>query len=385
MKTFSKLAAALSLPALALASCANAENGETTETATTEVSLTVTPMGEFERPWAIEFIPGTGMLAITEKEGAIKLMDTQSGEIFTVAGAPEVAYGGQGGLGDIAFLDSEAGSDLSGRTVYLSWAEMGEGETRGAAVGKATLDCPEVSACSLQGLAVIWRQSPKVEGRGHYSHRITFSPDEQYMFIASGDRQKQTPAQDMTNTLGTIVRLNLDGTPAEGNPFAEQGGVTAEIWSYGHRNILGIDWDAQGRLWEVEHGPAGGDELNLVREGANYGWPTRSNGDNYNGVDIPDHTDDDGFTKPAIWWTPVIAPGDMVFYSGEMFAGWQGDALIAGLASKALVHVAIEGETAREVARYEVGDRLRSVTLAPDGSIFVAEDGEGGRILRISK
>lgn len=385
MKTFSKLAAALSLPALALASCANAENGETTETATTEVSLTVTPMGEFERPWAIEFIPGTAMLAITEKEGAIKLMDTQSGEVFTVAGAPDVAYGGQGGLGDIAFLDSEAGSDLSGRTVYLSWAEMGEGETRGAAVGKATLDCPQVSACSLQGLAVIWRQSPKVEGRGHYSHRITFSPDEQYMFIASGDRQKQTPAQDMTNTLGSIVRLNLDGTVAAGNPFAEQGGVTAEIWSYGHRNILGIDWDAQGRLWEVEHGPAGGDELNLVREGANYGWPTRSNGDNYNGVDIPDHTDDDGFTKPAIWWTPVIAPGDMVFYSGEMFAGWQGDALIAGLASKALVHVAIEGETAREVARYEVGDRLRSVTLAPDGSIFVAEDGEGGRILRISK
>lgn len=385
MKTFSKLAAALSLPALALASCANAENGETTQTATTEVSLTVTPMGEFERPWGIEFIPGTDWIAITEKEGAIKLMDTQSGDVFSITGAPEVAYGGQGGLGDIAFLDSEAGSDLSGRTVYLSWAEMGEGETRGAAVGKATLDCPQVSACSLQGLEVIWRQSPKVEGRGHYSHRITFSPDEQYMFVTSGDRQKQTPAQDMTNTLGTIVRLNLDGTPAAGNPFAEQGGVTAEIWSYGHRNLLGIDWDAQGRLWEVEHGPAGGDELNLVREGANYGWPTRSNGDNYNGVDIPDHTEDDGFTKPAIWWTPVIAPGDMVFYSGEMFADWQGDALIAGLGSKALVHVAIDGETAREVGRYEVGDRLRSVTLAPDGSIFVAEDGEGGRVLRISR
>lgn len=385
MKTFPKLATALSLPALALASCASAENGDSSESATTEVSLTVTAMGEFERPWAIEFIPGTGMLAITEKEGAIKLMNTETEAVFTVAGVPEVAYGGQGGLGDIAFLDSEAGSDLNGRTVYLSWAEMGEGDTRGAAVGKATLECPEIDACSLEGLEVIWRQSPKVEGRGHYSHRITFSPDEQYMFIASGDRQKQTPAQDMSNTLGTIVRLNLDGTVATGNPFAEQGGVTAEIWSYGHRNILGFDWDADGRLWEVEHGPAGGDELNLVQEGANYGWPTRSNGDNYNGVDIPDHTDDDGFTKPAIWWTPVIAPGDMIFYSGEMFADWQGDALIAGLSSKALVHVAIEGETAREVARYEVGDRLRSVTQGPDGSIWVAEDGAGGRVLRISK
>jgi len=385
MKTFPRLAAALSLPALALASCATAENGDSAESATTEVSLTVTAMGEFERPWAIEFIPGTGMLAITEKEGAIKLMNTETQAVFTVAGVPEVAYGGQGGLGDIAFLDSEAGSDVNGRTVYLSWAEMGEGDTRGAAVGKATLECLESDACSLEGLEVIWRQSPKVEGRGHYSHRITFSPDEQYMFIASGDRQKQTPAQDMTNTLGTIVRLNLDGTVATGNPFAEQGGVTAEIWSYGHRNILGFDWDADGRLWEVEHGPAGGDELNLVQEGANYGWPTRSNGDNYNGVAIPDHTDDDGFTKPAIWWTPVIAPGDMIFYSGEMFADWQGDAMIAGLSSKALVHVAIQGETAREVARYEVGDRLRSVTQGPDGSIWVAEDGAGGRVLRISK
>ncbi|BDW81933.1 glucose dehydrogenase [Erythrobacter sp. Dej080120_24] len=389
MKTFSKLAAALSLPALALASCANAENGETTQTATTEVSLTVTPMGEFERPWAIEFIPGTDWIAITEKEGALKLMHSANGQVVNVSGVPEVAFGGQGGLGDVAFLDSEA-EVMGARTIYLSWAQLGEdGETRGAVVGRGKLDCTDPDTaqmlCAIEGLEVIWQQTPKVEGRGHYSHRITFSPDEQYMFVTSGDRQKQTPAQDMTNTLGTIVRLNLDGTPAAGNPFAEQGGVTAEIWSYGHRNLLGIDWDAQGRLWEVEHGPAGGDELNLVREGANYGWPTRSNGDNYNGVDIPDHTDDDGFTKPAIWWTPVIAPGDMVFYSGEMFADWQGDALIAGLGSKALVHVAIDGETAREVGRYEVGDRLRSVTLAPDGSIFVAEDGEGGRVLRISK
>jgi len=311
-------------------------------------------------------------------------MKVDTGETITVTGVPEVAYGGQGGFGDVAFLESEAERE-DGRTIYLSWAEMGEDGARGAAVGRGTLVCSEEAAgCAIEGLEVIWRQSPKVEGRGHYSHRITFSPDEQYMFIASGDRQKQTPAQDLGNTLGTIVRLNLDGTVAQGNPFAGRAGVTPQIWSYGHRNILGMDWDAEGRLWDVEHGPAGGDELNLVKREANYGWPTRSYGENYNGDPIPDHTDDDGFSKPAITWTPVIAPGDMIFYSGDMFADWQGDAIIAGLSSQALIRVEIDGDTAAEAARYEVGGRLRSVEQGPDGAIWVAEDGAGARILKIS-
>lgn len=389
MNTTSKIsqsfALAISLPALVLASCANAESGESANVAAEEGEMTITPMGQFERPWAIEFIPGTSMLLITEKPGTIKVMDTETGEIGTVSGAPEVAYGGQGGLGDIAFLASESDSAIDGRTIYLSWAEYSEdGETRGAALGRGTLTCSAVDACSVDGLEVVWRQAPKTEGRGHYSHRIAVSADEQYLFVASGDRQLQTPAQDLSNTLGTIVRLNLDGSPAEGNPFADQGGVTAEIWSYGHRNILGMDWDAEGRLWDVEHGPAGGDELNLVVRENNYGWPTRSYGENYNGDPIPDHTEDDGFVKPAITWTPVIAPGDMIFYSGDMFGPWQGDALIAGLRSQALIRVAIDGESASEVARYEVGGRLRSVEQGPDGAIWVAEDGPEGRILKLT-
>ncbi|MEM6267488.1 MAG: PQQ-dependent sugar dehydrogenase, partial [Pseudomonadota bacterium] len=346
---------------------------------------TVETMGMFAEPWAIEFAPGTGVLFITEKAGVLKVMDTSTGEIGEVAGAPEVAFGGQGGLGDIAFLASEAEQELTGRTIYLSWAEMGDdGETRGAAVGRGTLDCDATDACSVKGLEIIWRQAPKVSGRGHFSHRIAISPDEQYIFIGSGDRQKQTPAQDNTNTLGTIVRLNLDGTPAEDNPFADEGGVTAEIWSYGHRNILGMDWDAEGRLWEIEHGPAGGDELNLVARENNYGWPVRSNGDNYNGTDIPDHTADDGFTKPAIHWTPVIAPGDMIIYSGDMFGPWKGNAIIAGLRSEALVQVALEGDSARELARHELGGRLRSVEQGPDGTIWVAEDGKEARLIKLS-
>ncbi|MEM6857666.1 MAG: PQQ-dependent sugar dehydrogenase [Pseudomonadota bacterium] len=385
MNMISKLSTALSLSSIALASCAYAQSGESAGTTPEEAGVSVEDMGTFARPWAIEFLPGTDTLAITEKAGTLKLMKTGSGEVTQVTGLPEVAFGGQGGLGDVAFLESEEDRE-DGRTIYLSWAEAGADEgTYGAAVGKGFLTCDdEANACAIEGLEVIWRQGPKVKGQGHYSHRIEVSPDGKYLFIASGDRQKQKPAQNLENTLGTIVRLNLDGTPAAGNPFAGDKGVPDEIWSYGHRNILGMDFAADGTLWEIEHGPAGGDELNLVTRKANYGWPVRSNGDNYNGVDIPDHTADDGFSKPAIHWTPVIAPGDMLIYSGDMFGPWKGNALIPGLRTKALVRVEIDGESATEAARYTFENRLRSVTQAPDGSIWIAEDGEEGRVLRLS-
>ena len=377
-----------------LASCGaeklGAESGETAAPAATAEAaapFAVAEMGSYNEPWAIAFAPGTATLFVTEKSGTLKFIDTATGTIGTVSGLPPVAYGGQGGLGDVAFLPAEASATLGGRTIYLSWAEAGEAETRGAVVGKGKLVCADAATCTIEGLAVIWRQTPKVTGRGHYSHRIAVSPDGKYLFVASGERQKMQPAQDTGTTLGKIVRLNLDGTPAAGNPMADKGGVTAEIWSLGHRNILGMDWDAQGRLWEVEHGPAGGDELNLVKPGANYGWPIRSNGEHYNGDAIPDHEAGDGFAQPATSWTPVIAPGDMLIYSGAMFGAWQGQALLPGLGSQALVRVAFDGESAREVARYEMPARLRSIAQGPDGAIWIAEDGKGGtggRVLKLT-
>lgn len=391
MISHSKIALRFVLPACLLASCASAQNGESAYGETlkstaedAEAPYTVSEMGEFDRPWAIEFAPGTAMLFITEKGGTMKFIDTASGRTGSVSGMPQVLDAGQGGLGDIAFLEGEAGARIDGRTIYLSWAEAGSDAAAGAAVGRGRLTCEMGGDCRVEGLEVIWRQTPKVLGRGHYSHRIHPSPDGQHLFIASGDRQKLTPAQDTRNTLGTIVRLDLDGSPASGNPMADEGGATAEIWSYGHRNILGMDFDAAGRLWETEHGPAGGDELNLVTRAANYGWPTRSFGDHYNGDPITDHSEDDGFKKPATYWNPVIAPGDMIIYSGEMFGPWQGDALIPGLKIRALVRVDIEGESAREVARYDFGNRLRSIAQGPDGAIWIAEDGRGGRILKLT-
>lgn len=389
------LAATISLGLLS-SSCGqanNVENGPSAaaSTATTlgEADETVGPfavrdMGTFDEPWAAAFVPGTQVLVITEQAGTIKAVDTATGRVVSVGGAPTVDYGGQGGLGDIAFLESEADDAIGSRTIYLSWAEAGDGDTRGAVVGRGQLVCEQLASCAIQGLEVIWRQTPKTTGRGHYSHRIAFSPDERYMFVASGDRQKLEPAQDNSNTLGTIVRLDLDGSPAAGNPLADRGSPSDEIWSWGHRNILGLQFDSAGRLWDLEHGPAGGDELNLVQRGHNYGWPERSYGDHYDGRDIPDHTPDDGFTKPAIQWTPVIAPGDFVFYSGDMFADWRGDALIANLKEQNIVRVEMEGTSATEAARYEFDERLREIVQGPDGALYILEDSENGRLRQLT-
>ena len=347
-------------------------------------AFTIAEQGSLDEPWAMAFIPGTQTLLVTQKAGSIVGWDTQTGRKFTVTGAPKVDYGGQGGLGDIAFDPAHAAEPQGPRPIYLSWAEAGQNDTRSAAVGKGTLTCAPGGDCAISGLQVIWRQAPKVTGQGHFSHRIAFSPDARHLFIASGDRQKMTPAQDLANTLGTIVRLTRDGQPAPGNPFAEKSGASPEIWSYGHRNILGLAFDGQGRLWDLEHVPAGGDELNLVEPGQNYGWPLVSNGDHYDGKPIPRHATGPQYAAPAVSWTPVIAPGNMIFYTGALFPDWKGQAIISGLMSEGLVRVTVDGNAPHEAARYRFGKRLRAVIEGPDGALWVAEDGKGARLLKVT-
>ena len=379
-------ATSLSPFAILLASCGTGAVGESAQgsevVATSDGNIRAQDFGTFAEPWAAAFAPGTQMLFLTEKKGAIKVVDTATGKSGTVSGAPTVDYGGQGGLGDIAFLPAEAADTVSKRTVYLSWAEAGDNDTRGAAVGRGTLSCSGLDACAIEGLEVIWRQ-PKVTGRGHYSHRIAISPDGQHLYIASGDRQKMDPAQDTSNNLGSIVRLNLDGTPAAGNPLP----ANPELWSWGHRNTLGLAFDAQGNLWNIEHGPAGGDEINLVKPGSNYGWPLVSEGDHYDGKEIPPHSTRPDLAAPAISWNPVIAPGDMIIYRGDLFKAWQGQAVIAAMKPAGLVRVSFDGESAREVGRHTFDKRLREVVEGADGALWVLEDGRGsgtGRLLRLT-
>ena len=373
------------LPILALVGC-NA-SGQGNQPAAPRESSTrpfrVETIGQFSQPWAMTFLPGGRQALITERRGTLKLWTVNGGSV-DVAGVPAVDYGGQGGLGDVILHPGFAHN----RIVYLSWVEAGPRDTRGAAVGRARLETVD-GRPRLEGLEVIWRQQPKLDGRGHFGHRLAFSPDGRYLFISSGERQHFDPAQDMRGNLGKVLRINPDGSIPDDNPFYNplaDSTVDGAIWTLGHRNPLGLAFAPDGRLWEVEMGPQGGDEMNLIERGRNYGYPIVSNGDHYDGRPIPDHPTHPEFAAPKAWWTPVISPGDMIIYSGSMFPRWRGDALIAGLSSEALIHVDIDGSNAREVERWRMEHRMREIEQAPDGSIYMLEDENeegGGRLLRL--
>ena len=350
-----------------------------------QLPFQVIESGQFKEPWAMTFLPD-GRLLVSEKKGALKLVafgaTPADNRIGDVSGIPEVAYGGQGGFGEVVLHPHFADNGW----IYLGYAEAGEGDTRGGAVARAKLVLDDKGGGALSDLQVIWRQVPKVTGRGHYGHRIAFGPDGM-LWITSSERQKFDPAQDMQSNLGKIIRLNDDGSVPADNPFAKQGGVAAQVWSLGHRNALGLAFDAQGRLWEQEMGPKGGDELNLIERGRNYGYPIVSTGDHYDGRVIPDHDTRPEFAAPKVSWNPVISPAGLMIYSGDRFPQWKGDAFIGGLSSKSLVRIEFDGSTAREAARYDMGERIREVEQGPDGSLWLLEDeddGSGGRLLKLS-
>lgn len=352
--------------------------------------FTTKAVATFDEPWAMTALPSIDgkapKLLVTQKTGELFVVDTATGRKTQVKGVPKVAYGGQGGLGDIRLAPDFATSNA----VYISYAESGKGGDSnkfGAKVIKATLSGLDTNAPTLQAITPIWEQSPKVTGQGHYSHRLLFSPDGQYLYISSGERQKKEPAQDTSMNLGKIIRLYADGSVPKDNPFvSDDNNIASQFWTMGNRNVLGMTFDDGGRLWAHEMGPRGGDEFNLIEKGNNYGWPEVSNGRNYSGTPIPDHDTKPKYTAPKISWTPVISPSAISLYAAgdhNDFPNWQGNALISGLSSKALIVVRLNDDnTADERYRYDMGERVRSV-LAVDGQVWVLEDGEGGQLLKL--
>jgi aldose sugar dehydrogenase len=373
-----------------------------------DLPFTMTQVATFNRPWRIAFLPD-GRMLITEKVGPVWLV-TPQGAKTPVANAPAVLFQGQGGMLGV-FVSPKYAAD---HNVYLTYSEPGDGGSS-LALARARLSIGEGTA-SLDGLQVLWRQMPKGKG-GQFGAQIAFSPDGRYLFLTVGERQRMTPAQDPNQELGKILRLTLDGKPAPGNPMAGKTGepsvplidpprdtetaktapvvsvytfpspnlAPAETWSTGHRTPYGLAFAPDGRLWELEHGPRGGDELNLIEPGKNYGWPLVSYATNYNGVPIPSPDTRADLTKPVIYWTPVIAPGNMIFYSGRMFPQWKGSALISGIATRTLSRVTFDGKGgATPAERWSVGHPLRDVEEAADGALWLLEDTPTGGLFRVT-
>ncbi|MDR6127762.1 glucose/arabinose dehydrogenase [Sphingomonas sp. SORGH_AS802] len=338
-----------------------------------------TVVADFDAPWAMTFLPD-GRMLVTEKDGRMLLVSADGRSRSTVA-TVTVDSAGQGGLMDVVLAPDFAQS----RRVYFSYSAAGEGG-KGVVLARGRLRPDGAGGERLGEIEAIFRARPFVAGDGHYSGRIAFSPDGQYLFFTNGERQKFTPAQDKDGTLGKVLRLTPDGQPAPGSPLAAQG-FQPEVWSYGHRNLLGIAFDAQGRLWEQEMGPKGGDEINLIQPGRNYGWPNASNGSHYDGRDIPDHRAGDGYEAPKVWWNPSISPSGLMIYSGAMFPEWRGDAFVGGLSSQALLRIHLSGEQASKGDQWDMGARIREVEQGPDGAIWLLEDGgdSQGRLIRLSR
>ena len=370
--------------------------------------FTLTQVATFNLPWRMAFLPD-GRMLITEKVGPLWLV-TQQGAKTPVANAPAVLWQGQGGMLGV-YTSPKYATD---HNVYLTYSEPGEGGSS-LALARATLSTGEGTA-SLDGLQVIWRDGERGRG-GQFGAAIAFSPDGQYLFLTVGDRQRMTPAQDPNQPLGKILRLTLDGKPGAGNPRAGKTGAAsvpvinppfdteraktapvvstytfpgpniteAETWSVGHRTPYGLAIAPDGRLWELEHGPRGGDELNLIESGKNYGWPLVSYAVNYNGVPIPSPDTRSDLAKPVIYWTPIIAPGSLTFYNGAMFPQWQGSALFGGMATRTLNRIAFDGKGgATPKERWDVGHGIRDVAVGPDGAVWLIENANPGGLFRVT-
>jgi len=402
-----KLAIGVGLAAL-LTSTAHAQTNAGDQKNDPDLPFTMTRVASFDLPWRIAFLPD-GRMLVTEKVGRVALV-TPQGAKTEIGGVPPSYVEGQNGMLGV-FLSPHYATDHNVYLTYVAPGEYGGGLTLGR--GRLVLDDKQPR---LEGFKVLWRQMPTGEG-GQAGAQIAFSRDGKYLFLTVGDRQRFTPAQDPDQPEGKILRLTLDGKPAPGNPWAGKVGARtiplidpaedtekaktapvvstytfpgpnltpSETWATGLRTPYGLAFGPDGRLWEVEHGPRGGDELNLIERGKNYGWPLVSYGVNYNGVPIPKPDTRPDLAKPVIYWVPVIAPGNLMFYKGSAFPHWKGSALISGLSSEAIIRVTFDGKGgATAVQRWNVGKRVRDIEEAPDGSLWMLEDAAPGGLFHLT-
>jgi glucose/arabinose dehydrogenase len=330
-----------------------------------------------ESPWGLAFLPD-GRMLVTERPGRLKLV-AKDGKTSQIGNTPDVVARGQGGLLDVALDPAFA----ENRLVYLSYAEAGDGGA-GTAVARGRLSADDKL---IENVDVIFRQTPKVSGGNHFGSRLVFAPDGK-LFITLGDRfNHRDRAQDLDATIGKVVRINADGSVPDDNPFVGRNGARPEIWSYGHRNVQGAAINPRtGKLWTIEHGARGGDELNIPEAGKNYGWPVISYGVNYDGSKIGEGTEKEGMEQPVKYWVPSFAPSGMAFYTGDLFPDWKGDVFIGALAGQALLRLDLDGDEPGNEERLlsDLGERIRDVREGPDGALYVLTDSSDGKVLRLS-
>ena len=400
---------------LMLAACGGGSSGSTAQPSNPQPgsppsggpAFVTSTVATFNSPWAMAFLPGSNLALVTEKPGRIWLVNIANGTKQSVTGAPSVVLSSQGGLLDIKTAPDFATS----RLVYVTYSEPSANGGSSLALARGQLSA---DGTQLTGLQRLWHDPAGGSG-GQFGAIIAFAPDGNSLFLSSGERQRFTPAQDPNQPLGKILHLTLDGKPAPGNPMAGQTGAAtvtitdppantedaktasgrsftwpglnltpSETWSSGHRNPYGLTFDAQGRLWETEMGPRGGDELNLILPGKNYGWPNVSEGENYDGVPIPKPATQPQYEQAKLFWVPSVSPTSLLIYSGSLFPQWQGNGFIGALSGQALIRVTFNGDTAQKAEQWDMGHRIRWVGQGPDGAIYLLEDEDGARLLRLT-
>lgn len=332
-----------------------------------------------ERPWGVEALPD-GRFVVTELPGRLRVVAADGHVSEPIAGVPKVFYEGQGGLLDVA-IDPQNDSTF---TLCLTYSEPRGDQNSTTAVCTTARGAKDLE---LDDWKTVFRQEPAWRSNLHFGSRFIFAPND-LVYITTGERslpETRGFSQDKTKTLGKVVRLKRDGSIPNDNPFAAEGGEAAKVWSYGHRNLQSAALDAQGRLWTVEHGPRGGDELNRPEPGKNYGWPIITYGQDYSGAPIGEGiTAKDGMEQPIYYWDPVIAPSGMVIYSGSLFDDWKGDVLVGGLIAQALVRLKLKGDKVVSEERIPIGARVRDVTQGPDGAVYIVTDESEGRLLKLT-